>query len=74
MCAAVAWFRLPREIRGEAGRGITVNLSSSQSKGIIGVLKSFLCKDTRIETSIHTGFVGVGYLIIVAYRIKFHTG
>ena len=56
-CAAVAWFRLPREIRDEAGRGITVNLSSSPSKktanyykAIIKVLKSFLCKDTRIET------------------------
>ena len=56
-CAAVAWFRLPREIRGEAGRGITVNLSSSPSrktanyyKAIINVLKSFLCKDSTIET------------------------
>ena len=31
-CTAVAWFRLPREIRGEAGRGITVKLSSSLYK------------------------------------------
>ena len=56
-CAAVAWFRLPREIRGKAERGITVNLSSSPSKktanyykAIIKVLKSFLGKNTRIET------------------------
>ena len=29
-CAAVAWFRFPREIRGEAGRGITAIQENGQ--------------------------------------------